>query len=108
MANQSTSTQDEEKGLTYPELVSKLQELGLDVTITKDDYSRATKGVKKLIKALLDRIEEAEAGAGPGAGFQLTREDIEYIIYRLRTIYGDARATSIVAKLSDALRKMGA
>ena len=34
----------------------------------------------------------------------LTDEEIEYIIYRLRTIYGDPRATTIVSKLHDLLR----
>jgi len=104
MASRSTSSRGEERGLSYQELLEKLNELGLEVVVTKDDYSRATRRVKKLIKALLERAQEArEVGPTP----ELTREDVEYIIYRLRTIYGDARATSIVAKLSDALRRMG-
>ncbi|HDI01528.1 MAG TPA: hypothetical protein ENF78_03790 [Candidatus Bathyarchaeota archaeon] len=102
MGSPSSSSRAKGEGLTYRELSEALRELGLNVVITKSDYSRATRQVKRLIKALLDRVKEAEAERPK---LDLTREDIEYIIYRLRTIYGDSRATSIVAKLSEALRR---
>ncbi len=106
MGSPSSSTRteaDKEEKLDYPELVKRLAELGLDLTITRSDYSRAGSTIKMLIKALLDRLESLGT-TGRAAGLELTDEEIEYIIYRLRTIYGDPRAATIVSKLHDLLR----
>ena len=105
MVNRSSSTQaSKEEKLDYPELMKRLAELGIDVPISRADYSRAGTGVKVLIKILLDRLEGLEVGES-GPGLELTDEEIEYIIYRLRTVYGDPRATSVVAKLFDVLKR---
>ena len=105
MENPSTSTRKSRETLDYDGLVRKLEELGLEIPISREDYSRAKRSIKSLIAALLEKIQEAREGSrGEGLNVRLTEEEIEYIIYRLRTIYGDARATSIVAKLSDVLR----
>ena len=108
MGSRSSSTRrrarkDEEK-LGYEELVEKLSELGIDISVRKGDYSRAGKSVKALIKFLLDRLEALERG-GYEAGLELTDEELEYVIYRLRTVYGDPMAASVVSKLSDLLKK---
>jgi len=84
--------------------VKKLSELDIGVSVRKGDYSRAGKSVKALIKFLLDRLEALERG-GYEAGLELTDEELEYVIYRLRTVYGDPMAASVVSKLSDLLKK---
>ncbi len=112
MGSPSTSTQkndEERKSLDYPELVKKLDELGVGVRPTRADYSRARRSIKAFIAALLEKLQEVKETAKETTGkgklsVALTREEAEYIIYRLRTIYGDSRATSIIAKLADALR----
>ena len=106
MGNPSSSTRTEvnkEEKLDYPELMKRLTELGLDLTITRSDYSRAGSTIKILIKILLDRLKSLEV-AERAASLELTDEEIEYIIYRLRTVYGDPRAATIVSKLHDLLR----
>lgn len=104
MENPSTSTRKDRGTLDYEALVEKLRELGLEVQLSREDYSRVKKSVKNLIAALLEKAQEAREGGREGLTVRLTKEEVEYIIYRLRTIYGDAMATSIVAKLSDVLR----
>ncbi|RLI08757.1 hypothetical protein DRO32_01820 [Candidatus Bathyarchaeota archaeon] len=85
-------------------MVQRLSELGLEAP-DKDQYSRAHRSVKALIFALLKEAEEAREGRGRGV--PLSDEEIQYIIYRLRTVYGDDMATRIVSKLSDFLRSRG-
>jgi len=108
MEGASQPSQEDEKSMEYQELLGKLSELGIDIPISKGEYSRASRSIKRLLLALLEKLEEALAAEEKmGIRVNLSREDIEYIIYRLRTVYGDHRATSIVAKLSDALRRAG-
>ena len=102
------SRDEDEKSMEYQELLKRLSELGIDIPVSKGEYSRASKSIKRLLLALLEKLEEALAAREKkGLRVSLSREDMEYIIYRLRTVYGDHRATSIVAKLSDALRRAG-
>ena len=108
MGSRSSSTRRKRKSgredkLDYRGLLRKLSELEIDVSVKQSEFSRAGKSVKALIKSLLDRLERLEKG-GYG-GIELTEEEIEYVIYRLRTIYGDPMAASVVAKLTDLLRK---
>ena len=108
MEGASQPSQEDEKSMEYQELLGKLSELGIDIPISKGEYSRASRSIKRLLLALLEKLEEALAAEEKtGIRVSLSKEDIEYIIYRLRTVYGDHRATSIVAKLSDALRRAG-
>lgn len=99
--------EESEEGLKYADFVSRLEQLGLEVTIDKDTYDRASRAIKKLIFTLLERLQELQRAGEGVLRLELSREDVEYIIYRLRTVYGDPRATSIVAKLADALRSAG-
>jgi len=101
MGNPSTSTRRSKRALDYREFAEKIAELGLEFGISEEDYSSLKENVRDFISALLEALQEAR---GEGLNVRLTREEVEYIIYRLRTIYGDPRATSIVAKLSDVLR----
>jgi len=103
MGNRSTSTRSKGKGKVsgYEELVQKLSQLGLKAP-KKRHYSGTPRSVRTLIFKLVEELEKAR---GEGAGVGLTEEEIQYIIYRLRTIYGDPMATSIVAKLSDMLKR---
>jgi len=108
MEGASQPSREDEKSMEYQELLRKLSELGIDISISRGEYSRASRSIKRLLLALLEKLEEAlAAGEEMGVRVSLSREDIEYIIYRLRTVYGDHKATSIVAKLSDALRRAG-
>jgi len=109
MGSRSSSTrrragESKEEKLDYQELVKKLSELNIIIRVTKGDYSRAGKSVKALIKLLLNRLEAVERG-GLKIGEELTEEEIEYVIYRLRTIYGDPMAASVASKLSNLLKK---
>jgi len=103
MENPSTSTRSKGKSKAdgYEELIQKLNQLGLKAP-KKQHYSGTPKSVRTLIFKLVEELEKARR---EGAGVGLTEEEIQYIIYRLRTIYGDPMATGIVAKLSDMLRK---
>ena len=109
MGSRSSSTrrrtgEGKEEKLDYQELKKRLSELEIEMPVRKGDFSRTGKSVKALIKFLLDRLEAVEKG-GLKMALELTDEEIEYIIYKLRTVYGDPMATSVVSKLSDILKK---
>jgi len=100
MASTSEPENGEKKSLSYPELVEKLSKFGIDIPLDKEHYSRTYRDIKLLIALLLDKLEEMEGRKG----IELTEDEVQYIIYRLKTIYGDPMATQVLSKLADALR----
>ena len=109
MGSRSSSTRrraggSEEEKFDYQELKRKLSKLKIDMQVKKGEFMRAGRSVKALIKLLLDRLEVLERG-GFRIGTALTEEEVKYIIYRLRTIYGDPIAASVVSRLSELLEK---
>ena len=106
MAGGSPSREEEKKRevLSYHEVVEKLSRLGIPIELDREHYSRAYRDIKMLIAALLEHMEAEEEKKG----IELTEDEVEYIIYRLRTVYGDSMATRIVSKLFDALRRLKA